>query len=128
MAILGIGKKKTDVKAKKADKAVEATKTAVPASDKKTGAYSHYIIKPRVTEKAGIVAETRNAYTFEVHRTSTKEKLVKAVKERFNVTPLKIAIVNLPAKKVFSRGKFGTVAGTKKAVVYLKKGDKIDFV
>lgn len=128
MAILGIGKKKTETKAKKADKKpVEAQVVAAP-TEKKAGAFSHYIIKPRVTEKAGIVAETQNAYTFEVKKAATKDKVAKAVKERFNVTPAKIAIVNLPTKTVFSRGKFGTVAGTKKAVVYLKKGDKIDFV
>jgi ribosomal protein L23 len=50
------------------------------------------------------------------------------VKELYKVTPVKVNIINLPAKIVFTRGKSGRKAGVKKAVVYLKKGDKIEFV
>jgi ribosomal protein L23 len=36
--------------------------------------------------------------------------------------------VNTPAKAVFVRGRKGTVSGLKKAIVTVKKGEKIDFV
>jgi len=86
------------------------------------------IKKPRITEKSGIQAETLGVYTFEVTDKANKKNITKAVKELYKVTPVKVNITNLPAKKVFSRGKVGRRSGVKKAVVYLKKGDKIEFV
>ncbi len=86
------------------------------------------IKKPRITEKSGLQAEASGVYTFEVTERANKKSIAKAVKELYKVTPVKVNITNLPAKKVFSRGKTGRVSGVKKAVVYLKKGDKIEFV
>lgn len=87
------------------------------------------IIKnPRITEKSGLQAENAGIYTFEVMPRANKKNIAKAVKEIYKVDPIKVNIVNLPAKKVFSRGKSGRKASVKKAVVYLKKGDKIEFV
>ena len=85
------------------------------------------IKKPRITEKSGIQAETTGVYTFEVTAEANKKNVAKAVKELYKVTPVKVNIVNLPVKKVFSKGKIGRKSGIKKAVVYLKKGDKIEF-
>mgnify|MGYP000935111491 CR=1 FL=1 len=86
------------------------------------------IKKPRITEKSGIQAEMSGVYTFEVTAKANKKNVAKAVKELYKVTPVKVNITNLPAKIVFTRGKAGRKSGLKKAVVYLKKGDKIDFV
>ncbi len=87
------------------------------------------IIKgPKVTEKAGIKAESQNVYTFEVHKDATKTKVIDAIKNIYKVTPVKVNIVNLPAKKVFTRGKAGRKGAVKKALVFLKKGDKIAFI
>ena len=86
------------------------------------------IKKPRITEKSGIQAETLGVYTFEVTTKANKKSVAKAVKELYKVTPVKVNIINLPAKIVFTRGKTGRKSGVKKAVVFLKKGDKIDFV
>lgn len=87
--------------------------------------FAHLIMRPRITEKAGIAGEA-SVYTFEVEKTATKGKVKHAVKELYKVEPVKVNIVNLPAKKVFIRGKFGSQAAVKKALVYLKKGDKIE--
>ena len=86
------------------------------------------IKKPRITEKSGIQAEMLGVYTFEVTAEANKKNITKAIKEIYKVTPVKVNITHLPAKKVFSRGKVGMRSGVKKAVVYLKKGDKIEFV
>ena len=86
------------------------------------------IKKPRITEKSGLQAEMNGVYTFEVMGQANKKSVAKAVKEIYKVTPVKVNIVNLPAKKVFARGKVGRKTGVKKAVVFLKKGDKIEFV
>lgn len=86
------------------------------------------IKNPRITEKSGIKAESQNVYTFEVVKSATKTSVKEAIKEIYKVTPVKINIVNLPEKKVTSRGKMGRKQSIKKAVVYLKKGDKIAFI
>ncbi len=86
------------------------------------------IKKPRITEKSGIQAESMNVYTFEVTTKANKKNIAKAVKELYKVTPVKVNIINLPAKIVFARGKTGRKSGVKKAIVYLKKGEKIEFV
>ena len=86
------------------------------------------IKKPRITEKSGIQAEVAGIYTCEVTEKANKKNVAKAVKELYKVTPVKVNITNLPAKIVFTRGKTGRKSGVKKAVVYLKKGDKIEFV
>ena len=85
------------------------------------------IKNPRITEKATMVAE-KNVYTFDVIEKATKQEVAKAVKELFKVTPTKIAMITIKQKKVTVRGKKGMKKGGKKALVYLKKGDKIEFV
>jgi large subunit ribosomal protein L23 len=86
------------------------------------------IKNPKVTEKAGIKAESQNVYTFEIHKDATKHDVVDAIKKIYKVTPIKINVINLPAKKVFTRGKVGRKKAVKKALVFLKKGDKIAFI
>jgi large subunit ribosomal protein L23 len=85
------------------------------------------ILRPRITEKTGIMNETQNIYSFEVAKDSTKHSVEKEIKSLYKVTPVKVRMINLPAKKVFVRGKNGSKSAVKKALVYLKKGDKIDF-
>lgn len=86
------------------------------------------LLRPRITEKTGVMSETQNVYTFEVLKDSTKEAIAREVKTLYKVNPIKVRIVNLPAKKVFVRGKKGTHSAVKKAMIYLKKGEKINFI
>jgi len=90
--------------------------------------YKALIKKPRITEKAGIKSESENVYTFEVSSKATKATVKKAVSEIYKVSPVKVNIINLPSKKVYSKGKVGVKSGVKKAVVFLKKEDKIAFI
>ena len=93
---------------------------------------SHYstavIKKPKVTEKAGIAAESRNVYTFEVTKDATKKTVSEAIKQLYKVTPIRVNMITLPAKNITRRGKVGTKSAIKKALVFLKKGDKIAFI
>lgn len=82
------------------------------------------ILAPRITEKASMQSSA-NAYTFVVAQEATKLSLLKEIKDTYKVTPISINITKLPGKKVFVRGKFGRTLPTKKAVVFLKKGDTI---
>ena len=85
-------------------------------------------IRPYITEKAGLLAEKSNAYTFEIGPKSTKKTVAKAVKAQYNFTPVKVNIAKTPSKKTVARGKIGYRGGHQKAIVFLKKGDKIEFV
>ncbi len=87
---------------------------------------STILIRPRITEKAALVSDTLLAYVFEISRTATKNTVKRAVKTIYKVEPVKVNIVKLRPKKVFSKGKKGSTRGVVKAYVYLKKGDKIE--
>lgn len=82
------------------------------------------IIAPRVTEKASMQSSA-NAYTFVVAPHANKLSLAKEIKAKYKVTPMKINITTIPRQYTFVRGRLGTTAGMKKAVVFLKKGDTI---
>jgi large subunit ribosomal protein L23 len=91
------------------------------------GAVEHILKKPHITEKASMHAEN-NVYVFEVSKRANKTLIKNAVKELYKVSPIKINIVNSPAKNVTSKGIKGTKTGKKKALVYLKKGDTIEII
>jgi large subunit ribosomal protein L23 len=86
---------------------------------------AQYIIKSRNTEKA-IIATDKNKYVFNVEKNANKDNLFQEIVKNYKVTPLKINIVNTSPRSVMRRGKPGMISGFKKAIVTLKKGDKID--
>lgn len=105
-----------------------------PKSKKGTGETSvalaalHNVIKhPRITEKAAVLSGS-NIYTFEVAKDATKIEIAKAIKAIYKVVPRKIAIIIMPAKRKIVRGKRGVTGSIRKALVYLKKGETIDFM
>ncbi len=124
MAIKKVTKEKAEKKTTKKAKAVVA-KTEITAG---ASNYAGVIIRPRITEKAAMVMERDNAYTFEVSERSTKQEVEKAILALYKVKPLKINITPIEKKNVIVRGKKGVRGGGKKAVVYLKKEDKIEFI
>lgn len=102
--------KKTTIEKKgEGEKVIDATKV---------------IFAPRITEKASMQSSA-NAYTFVVAKDATKHTILAEIKKEYKVTPKAINITNMPRQNVFVRGKWGTKAGLKKAVVFLKKGDTI---
>jgi large subunit ribosomal protein L23 len=104
-----------------------AKKTATDKKEVKKAEMKSALIKPRITEKAAIMSESKGIYTFNVERDSNKKSIAASVKAQYKVTPEKIRIVAIPSKAVIFRGRKGVKSGGKKAYVYLKKGDKIDF-
>lgn len=85
------------------------------------------IKNPRITEKAALLAE-KNMYTFNVHEDANKTEIKKAIEALYKVKPVRVSVLSVPKKNIFYRGKSGTKSGGKKAVIYLKAGDKINFV
>jgi|TARA_B100001146_G_C16091212_1_gene395088 large subunit ribosomal protein L23 len=118
MALFGKKKETTDKKVNDAPKAL--------ATDHNLDGV---LLNPRLTEKSVMMGD-KNVYTFEIHKDATKYQVRDAVKAFYNVTPVKVNIVNKkPAKRLQgSRGKMVHAKGMKKAYVYLKKGDSINLV
>jgi len=85
------------------------------------------IKNPRITEKASFHAE-HNVYTFDVTDSANKTEIKKAILAMYKVHPVKVNILKVKEKRVTSRGLAGVKSGGKKALVYLKEGDKIEFV
>lgn len=104
-------------------KTTKAKEVAVVSAETKK---STVIKGPRVTEKAAL-ASSNGVYTFNVAKNATKNEVKKAIQALYKVTPVKVGITLVKEKKVFVRGNRGVKQGGKKAVVYLKKGDKIEF-
>ena len=86
------------------------------------------IIKnPRITEKASFNIE-QNVYTFDIAKSANKTEIKKAIFALYKVHPVKVNVLTIPKKNIMSKGKAGTKGGGRKALVYLKKGDKIEFI
>lgn len=113
---------------KKDTKKASAKETAPKDVQAVSTASLHSVLKhPRLTEKAAILSGS-NVYTFEIDPKATKIDVARAVKEIYKVDPVRVAISKLPAKRKLVRGKRGVTSAVKKAMVYLKKGDSIEFV
>ena len=87
------------------------------------------LIRPRITEKATFATE-QGVYVFEVTPSANKQQIADAIEHFYKVSPRKINITRIPAKRIRSRlrGRFGVVSPGKKAYVYLKEGDTIEVV
>ncbi len=86
---------------------------------------SWVILSPRITEKAAMISGN-NVYTFNVAIKANKIQIKRAIIAQYKVTPLKVNVVAQKAQKVTKRGRKVHQAATKKAMVYLKKGDTIE--
>jgi large subunit ribosomal protein L23 len=84
-------------------------------------------MKPRVTEKASFAAE-QNIYTFNVAPSANKNEIKKAIFALYKVKPVKVNVLPVPKKNITFKGRSNTKGGSRKALVYLKKGDKIEFI
>ena len=86
---------------------------------------SWVLIAPRITEKAAMVSGN-NVYTFDVATRANKIQIKQAIKAAYKVTPKKVNIISAKARKVMRRGRRVHQTGSKKAMIFLKKGDSID--
>jgi len=85
------------------------------------------IIAPVVSEKSyGLIDQ--NAYTFNVHPDANKIEIRQAIESIFNVRVSKVNTLNRAGKRKRNRRSwtYGRRAATKRAVVTLVEGDRID--
>lgn len=112
-----VAKKKAD--AKKAPDASEHVATA--ASDQAAAT----ILAPIVTEKAASLSEN-SVMVFKVAQNANRVQVRNAFRELYNVTPVKVNIINVRGKRVRFGRQRGQRVGMKKALVTLPKGTRID--
>lgn len=80
-----------------------------------------------MTEKGSFAME-QNVYTFDITADANKTEIKKAIFTLYKVKPVKVNVLPVPRKKIMSKGKVGVKSGGRKAFVYLKKEDKIEFI
>lgn len=90
--------------------------------------YYDLIEKPLVTEKATVLQDIRNQFTFRVHDDANKREIRKAIETLFGVKVEKVNVLNMAGKLRKFRGVPARTPGWRKAIVTLREGDKIEFV
>jgi large subunit ribosomal protein L23 len=86
------------------------------------------ILGPHISEKATIMAETRNQVAFKVINDATKTEVKEAVEKLFKVSVTGLQILNVKGKtKRTARGSIRKKSNWKKAYVQLAQGQEIDF-
>jgi large subunit ribosomal protein L23 len=83
------------------------------------------LLAPVISEKSyGLLDE--NKYTFDVHPLANKTQIKIAVEKVFNVTVLDVNTLNRQGKRKRTRSGFGRRKDTKRAIVSLAPGDRIE--
>lgn len=124
MALFGDNKKKEKGSAPKSEKRIVHARAAKLPN----GRVHEAVRAPWFSEKA-LLATEKGVYAFEVPTDATKAHIAGAIKEIYKVTPRKVRIVNLPGKRkaLRTRRGMGTRARRRKAYIYLKAGESIQF-
>lgn len=141
MGVLDIFKKKK-IKEKKVGKekakkpVVEEKKVEKPVVEEKKietkgkvvleGSSSALLINPYLSEKSTILREQENKYIFKVSPRATKNEIKKLLENIYNVEVTKINVINTPAKPKRWRQKRRYFSRSKKMMVTIKKGQKIE--
>jgi large subunit ribosomal protein L23 len=86
--------------------------------------------RPLVTEKSNYLVNDLHQYVFEVSKDATRVMVKDAIETLFDVTVLKVNIINMPAKRsrrARSRRVAVRQSGYKKAIVTISPEDRIPF-
>lgn len=83
------------------------------------------LLRPIVTEKS--MTQTNDGkYTFEVRTTATKQEIAEAVAEAFKVDVVDVNVMTVRGKSRRYGKRIGRKPDTKKAVVTVAKGQRIE--
>ena len=86
--------------------------------------YTSILIEPVLSEKTNILRES-GKYVFKVDPRANKFQIKEAVAALFNVHPVACNVINVAPKPKRLRYRAGHTSAWKKAIVTLKKGEKI---
>ncbi len=88
------------------------------------------LIRPIITEKADLLSERLQKYSFIVEKKANKIEIAKAVEARYSVNVESVNTVVMPGKQKSRMTKTGILQGRisayKKAIVTLVEGEEID--
>lgn len=106
----------------------EEIKIEPPRPKKKPSDKAYSILfSPHITEKATMLAKENN-YVFKIRPAANKTEVKKVIEDRYGVNVIGVKIINIPAKKRRLGRQEGWRKGYKKAIVKIKKGQKIEIL
>jgi len=85
------------------------------------------LIAPYITEKATALSKV-DQYVFKVHSKANKAEIKKAIEDFYKVNVLDVKIIKVPKKQRRFGKILGYRSGFKKAIVKIKKGQKIEII
>ena len=89
------------------------------------------LVKPIISEKAEMLSDGSNQYSFIVNQKANKVEVRKAVEELYSVNVSSVNTMIMPAKAKNRNTRSGLIKGRvssyKKAIVTLADGEEIDF-
>ncbi|MBZ9577748.1 50S ribosomal protein L23 [Patescibacteria group bacterium] len=91
------------------------------------GKSSQILYSPHVTEKTTAI-EGENKYVFKVSPRTNKNEIKKAIEGLYGVSIISVKIINIPKRKRRLGKQKGWRKGYKKAIVKIKKGQKIEIL
>jgi large subunit ribosomal protein L23 len=100
------------------------SKMGLIVPEERAGLINRVLVRPMVSE-AVMKAQELGKYTFRVGKNVAKKEIALAINSLYKVTVIKVNVMNYKAQNKFFRGKKGNTKLYKKAIVTLKKGDKI---
>jgi large subunit ribosomal protein L23 len=119
-------KKAKEARVKKARRhAAEGKNTVITPVSKSYTDPRDVLLKPVVSEKSYALLD-ENKYTFIVDPRSNKTQIKQAVETVFEVKVTGVNTINRVGKRKRTRTGFGQRAATKRAIVTLAEGDRID--
>ena len=107
----------------------EQPKKEKPVSSRKPGNFDLEAVRePHISEKAAFLGDTINQYVFKIKKEYNKNEIKKSIEGIYGVDVLSVNIVKIPKKK----RRLGRIEGYKKghtkAIVTIKKGQKIEIL
>lgn len=111
---------------KKAKKEVEPKEEKVKERTLKVKIY-RILKEPHITEKATDLTK-ENKYVFRVFPGANKVEVKKAVEDLYGISVLSVRIIRVPSKSRRLGRTMGRKKGYKKAIVKIKKGQKIELL
>jgi len=132
MGLKDIFRKKKEEKKKKEKKEGEEKKEKKEKKRKKERegrVYSQWGVLrfPHISEKATKLAE-ENQYVFNVYKQANKTEIKKAIEGLYGVDVLSVKVINIPKRRRRLGRITGWRKGYKKAIVKIKKGQKIEII
>lgn len=84
------------------------------------------ILKKVIISEKSFLSVSKDKFTFAVDANASKEDIAKIAEKMFGITVLKVNTANIIGKIKSTKRIVGRRADMKKAILTLKKGDKID--